>query len=337
MFAKILQSRLFYAITATLMLAAFVFWHVEPADPRPIGSIDDLADLKDRDDLNVLFILIDTLRADRLGSYGYARETSPTLDRLAASGIRFENHISQSSWTKSSMASLWTALYPSHTGVHRYSHALPEDAMLPAEVFSNFGFRTTGIWRNGWVAPNFGFSQGFDTYARPIPSGVSAKIRHEHPGATLAGSDVDATKAAIEFLRTVRADERWFLYLHFMDVHQYVSDIESARFGTTYSDLYDNAIHWTDRNIAYLLADLRDRKLLDKTIIVIASDHGEAFREHGDEGHARNLYGEVIETPLIISLPFKLKDPLVVQSPSANIDIWPTLFELLGFPGRGRR
>jgi arylsulfatase A-like enzyme len=328
-----LKSRLFHALLAISMVIAFLMWHAEPSDPRPVGSLDDLARLKDRDDINVLFILIDTLRADRLGSYGYERDTSPTLDRLAETGIRFKNHVSQCSWTKSSMASIWTGLYPSHTGVHRYSHAIPEEARMPAEVFRDAGFRTEGIWRNGWVAPNFGFSQGFDTYVRPISVGLAPKIRHAHPGATLSGSDVDATRAAIEFLRTVRENERWFLYLHFMDVHQYVSDLESARFGTDYSDLYDNAIHWTDRNIELLLDDLRSRELLDKTIIVVASDHGEAFREHESEGHARNLYGEVIDTPFIISLPFKLEAPLVVESPSGNVDVWPTIFELLDLPG----
>jgi len=330
---KIFQSRRLFASLAVLMVTAFVVLHLRPAQDRPIGSIEDLPKLRERDDLNVIFVLIDTLRADRLGVYDYGRDTSPTLDRLAREGIRFTRHVAQSSWTKSSMASLWTASNPAHTGVHRYMHALPEQATMPAEIFRESGFRTTGIWRNGWVAPNFGFGQGFDTYARPNPGPVSPQIYHEHPGATVPGSDIDATRAAIEFLRTVREGDRFLLYLHLMDVHQYTSDMESAIFGTTYSDLYDNAIHWTDRNLARLLEDLGARDLLRRTIIVIAADHGEAFREHQFEGHARNLYAEVIETPLIISLPFRLEEPLVVESPSANVDIWPTILDLLDLPG----
>jgi arylsulfatase A-like enzyme len=254
---------------------------------------------------------------------------------LAREGIRFDRHVSQSSWTKASMASLWTALNPSRTGVHRYMHAVPKEALMPAEIFRQAGFRTEGIWRNGWVAPNFGFGQGFETYARPMPGPLPAQIRHDHPGASLPGSDLDATRAALEFLRTVRKEDRFLLYVHLMDIHQYTSDMESAIFGTTYSDLYDNAIHWTDRNIARLLEDLRARGLRERTLVVIAADHGEAFKEHEFEGHARNLYGEVIETPWIISLPFRLEEPLVVDSPSANIDIWPTLLDLLGLPALG--
>lgn len=333
MFERLFGSRIVLAVLTALLVGAFMLWHLQPRDPRPVGTIEeDLAGLADRDDLNVVFVLIDTLRADHLGSYGYSRDTSPALDDIASRGIRFDRHIAQCTWTKSSMASLWTSNNPSKTGVHRYQHALPEEAVLPAEVFQEAGFRTAGIWRNGWVAPNFGFAQGFSTYARPVSGKISEEIRHRHPGATVPGSDIDATHAAVEFLRTVQPDERFFLYIHLMDVHQYMSDLDSAIFGTEYLDLYDNAIHWTDRNIAQLVEELRARDHLDRTILVIAADHGEAFREHGSEGHARNLYGETIETPFVISLPFRLSEPLVIESPSANIDLWPTIFDLLGLP-----
>ena len=86
-------------------------------DWRPKGKIAELASLRDRNDLNLVFVLVDTLRADRLGCYGYTRETSPVIDYLAKSGIRFAHHQSQSSWTKTSMASLWTALNPNRAGV----------------------------------------------------------------------------------------------------------------------------------------------------------------------------------------------------------------------------
>jgi arylsulfatase len=91
-----------------------------------------------------------------------------------------------------------------------------------------------------------------------------------------------------------------------MDVHQYAYNAGSAKFGTTLSDIYDNAIHWVDLNVGFLLTELESRELLDRTLIVIAADHGEAFFEHGFEGHARNLYREVTETPFIVSFPFRL-------------------------------
>jgi arylsulfatase A-like enzyme len=330
--ARLPESRWPYIVAAIAMIAGFFFSLIGPAgDPRPEGDADDIAALAERSDLNLLFILIDTLRADRLTSYGYARETSPNMDRLAASGVRFARNMAQSSWTKASMASLWTALYPARTGVLRYMHAMAPEARMPAEILGEAGFRTVALWRNGWVAPNFGFSQGFDAYTNPQPGPVPAELRRETPWGKIEGTDVDLVAGAEEFLRAM-GHERWFLYLHLMDVHQYVSDPESARFGTRYSDIYDNAVHWVDRLVGTLVASLERRGLREHTLIALASDHGEAFGEHGSEGHARNLYTEVTETPLILSFPFRLEPGIVVEAPTQNIDLWPTLFALLGLP-----
>jgi choline-sulfatase len=97
-------------------------------------------------------------------------------------------------------------------------------------------------------------------------------------------------------------------------------------------DSYDNAIHWTDRVLSALFKELADRDLLRRTLIVIGSDHGEAFREHGTEGHGRNLYREVSEVPLLISPPFNLDEPIVVEDMVRNVDIVPTLLDLAGLP-----
>jgi arylsulfatase A-like enzyme len=314
------------------MLLAAVASQVEVRlDARPAGAPTDLAKLHERADLNLLFVLIDTLRADRLSSYGYARETSPTIDALAATGIRFAQQMSQSSWTKCSMASLWTGLYPVRTGVTRSPQALPEDARMPAEILRDAGFRTFAIWRNGWVGPGFGFSQGFEVYLSPRPSPIPATVRREKPTIGMAGTDQDLVSSAIEFLRT-HGEERWFLYLHLMDVHQYVYDEETALFGTTYSDIYDNSIRWVDRVLARLIQEIDARGLREKTLIVVAADHGEAFGEHGREGHARDVYGEVTTTPFVLSLPFRLEPGIVVEAPTENVDVWPTLLDLLALP-----
>jgi arylsulfatase A-like enzyme len=330
---KFLGSPWPYLVGALLLVALYAggYFANRDADPRPIAGPQALATLAERDDLNVLFILIDTLRAHRLGAYGYERETSPHLDRLAANGIRFARQLSQSSWTKCSMASLWTGLYPVRSGVVRYGHALPEEALLPAEIFREAGYRTAALWRNGWVAPNFGFGQGFELYMRPKPLPVPASVRRENPSIRLEGSDGDIFYSAREFLRQ-HGNERWFLYLHMMDVHQFVYDEESALFGSGYSDVYDNSIRFVDRVIGYLLAELDERGLRDRTLVVVASDHGEAFGEHGREGHARDIYGEVTEVPFIVSPPFRLDPGIVVETPSANVDIWPTLLDLLDLP-----
>ena len=319
------------ALVAAGLLRLFLGAGSQPELPR--GTLDDLLALRSRSDLNVLFVLVDTLRADRLGAYGYERDTSPNLDRLAAGGIRFANQVSQSSWTKCSMASLWTALYPARTRVLRAYDVLPPEARMPAEIFQEAGFRTAGIWRNGWIAENFGFSQGFEIYLSPRSQRrQQARMqRVDSPNVALEGDDADIVDTALEFLRS-HGHERWFLYLHLMDVHQYAYSEDSALFGTGYSDSYDNAIRWVDSLLGVLFDELAQSGLRERTLIVFSADHGEAFGEHDEEGHARNVYGEVTQTPLILAPPFRLEPGIVVRARSENVDLWPTVLELVGLP-----
>ncbi len=326
----------FAAVAAVALLTAglvrLVIGASDP-DPRPRGTLEDLLALRERSDLNVLFILVDTLRADRLGVYGYERDTSPNLDALAATGVRFAKQVSQSSWTKCSMASLWTGLYPARTRVLRAPDVVSPEAVMPAEIFQEAGFRTAGIWRNGWIDPNFGFSQGFEIYLSPRSQRRQANRlqRLANPNITLDGDDRDILFSAFEFLRAHR-HERWFLYLHMMDVHQYLYSEDTALFGTSYSDSYDNSIRWVDSLLGRLFRGLEEFGLRENTLVVFSSDHGEAFGEHGGEGHARNVYGEVTQTPLILSFPFRLDPGIVVEARSENVDLWPTVLDILGLP-----
>jgi arylsulfatase A-like enzyme len=119
-----------------------------------------------------------------------------------------------------------------------------------------------------------------------------------------------------------------------MDAHQYLYEENFAEYGTAYKDAYDNAIKWTDYNVASLVSALDEEGLFEKTIIVIGSDHGEAFLEHSREGHAQDLYAEVVNVPLILSLPFRLDPGIVVEPLVRNIDLWPTVLDLLGLPAQ---
>lgn len=314
----------------------------DPWDRRPFGGVADVEALQQRDDVNVLFILVDTLRAERMSAYGYERDTTPYLSRLARHGVRFARHMSQSSWTKSSMASLWTGLYPARTGVTRYDDVIPAEAVMATEVFRDAGFTTVGLYRNGWVAPTFGFDQGFEIYQRPPPTPLPPQVRRENPTLKDGATDEDLTQATIEFLR-VNGQERWFLYLHLMDLHQYVYDAESAKFGSSYSDNYDNSILWTDGTLEILLENLEGFGLLDRTLVVLTADHGEAFQERGFEGHARRVYRETTEVPFLISFPFKLDPGVVIEGRTRNVDVFPTILDLVGLEppsdidGRSRR
>jgi hypothetical protein len=176
---RLLDQPWLYFAGAGLLLVVAVATQFEFSLPaRETGTPADLVGLRDRDDLNVVFIVIDTMRADHLSSYGYERATTPNMDTLAQYGIRFADVISQSTWTKASMASLWTGAYPANHEILRFNHVMPEEAVMPAEILKEAGLRTAGIWRNGWVAPNFGFSQARAPAHSPRGRGGS----RERPG-----------------------------------------------------------------------------------------------------------------------------------------------------------
>lgn len=336
---KSILSRRWPWITAALVVISVYFAYlstileVQIGDPdrRPVGTVEDIEGLSGRDDVNLLFILIDTLRADHLGAYGYHRDTSPTLDRLAQRGVRFDRQLAQSSWTKCSMASLWSGLYPQRTGVTRFEHTLSQEAYLPAEIMRDAGFQTVGLFRNGWVEGYFGFDQGFDVYMRPLGKPAPASVRRENPTITNHSTDTSVIPAVLEFAR-INGDKRWFLYLHLMDLHEYLYDEDSAKFGTSFADVYDNSILRENLVLKELFRKLNREGHLDNTLIAIASDHGEAFSERGYEGHARKVYRETTEVPFILSFPFRLEPGLVISRRTRNIDIWPTLLGLLGLP-----
>ncbi len=304
-------------------------------DQREEGVLEDLGTLAARDDVNLLYIVVDTLRSDRMSAYGYERETTPNLDYFARTGIRFDDHWAQSSWTKASMASLWMGLYPERTQILDHRDVVGPDVEMPAEVLGDAGFVTAGLWRNGWIAPNFGFGQGFEVYASPAAQQSPVEMRQPARAGRIDGTDIDLVFSAIEFLRA-NGDRRWFLYLHMMDVHQYITTPDNALFGSTYSDAYDNSIRWTDDQIGMIMEELHALDLARKTLVVLVSDHGEAFGEHGAEGHARDVFREVVRTPFLIIPPFKMTTGIQVPFLSENVDVWPTLYDILGVRGVDR-
>jgi arylsulfatase A-like enzyme len=330
---RILKQRWPWVTATALVIAALLATSLEVRweGPRPPGTVDDIMKLRERTDINVLFVMVDTLRADRLGSYGYERDTSPLFDSVAKNGVRFARHLAQSTWTKSSMASLWTGLYPLRTGVTHFDDILADEATLATEILQAAGFRTAGLWRNSWVEGAFGFAQGFDVYHKPAGTRVPESVYRENPTTRRGGTDNDSIPVAVEFLRS-HGDERWFLYLHMMDVHEFIYDEESALFGTAYSDVYDNAVLRVNHVLGPLFQHLIDSGEFDETLVVITSDHGESFLERGLEGHARYVYRETTEVPFIVGFPFSLQPGFTVDVRTQNVDIWPTLLDLLGLP-----
>lgn len=335
---SILSVRSMLVVLGLLAIGFFVYSSIQIDPPRankvfrPPGTVEDIKALAGRDDVNILFVLIDTLRANRMSAYGYERDTTPFMRGLAESSIRFDRQIAQSSWTKSSMASIWSSLNPLRVGITKFDHTLSHEPLLPAEILKEAGFMNVALYRNGWVHGYFGFDQGFDKYFRPMGNKNDRMAPSDRPNELGHGNDETMITEATEFFRIHGKSSRWFLYLHMMDLHEYVYDEESALFGTKTSDLYDNSIRRTDWMVSRLFESLDRFDLLDKTIVVILSDHGEAFGERGYEGHAREVLPETTETPWLVSLPFVLDRSVQVKTPTSNVDVWPTLLDLLGLP-----
>jgi len=283
---------------------------------------------------NVVVISIDTLRADHVGAYGYPRPTTPRLDRFASRAVVFERAISQSAWTRPAHASMFTGLYPVEHGivtVHPPRRLSPEIPTL-ATVLSQAGYRTAAFVGGGNLSAEFGFDSGFETYRSP-----GRRFSETVPGA-LAWIDKDTTRP-------------FFLFVHGLDAHRpYRADTAdrlalglSAEPGRNFAqachgrpdasvqpliDQYDAAIHRADRFLGLLLDALDSDRLRDRTLVIVISDHGEEFREHGGCFHIRSLHREVVEVPLMMRLPGvpPRRVPGVVP---ASVALAPTVLKLV--------
>jgi len=275
---------------------------------------------------NLVLLVIDTLRADWLEPYGLDQPVSPELERWASHGILFERALAQSSWTKTSMASLFTSLWPRSHGVDLPTDGLGEDALLLTEVLHDAGYATAAVQSNGWLEQSFGFQQGFEHYVFPrawsgLKLGFSSVWPHR-----------DRVLEEAERLLDNRDPERpLFLYLHFMDVHEYASPPEYRNFGNDEKGFYLAAIRWVDEALQHIRRMLDQRGLLEDSVLVVASDHGETFGENQVYGHATNVQSPVLRVPLVIKLPFDVPARRV-KAQVRNVDIAPTLLDLAGLP-----
>ncbi|MFN2425973.1 MAG: sulfatase-like hydrolase/transferase [Candidatus Binatia bacterium] len=263
---------------------------------------------------NVVLISFDTVRADHLGAYGYERPTSPNVDALASKSQVFDRAISQAPWTLPAHGSMLSGLYPSRLGVLRYpaTRSLPDKNPVLPEMFRAAGYKTAGFTGGGFVSDHYGFGRGFDVYQ-------SRGRRFEH--------NLDDT---IDWLDQNKR-EPFFLFVHGYDAHRpyYSKSADKTALGMSASvdadqgrfclsddrakpddarlekivRYYDASIHHGDRAIGVLLETLEQLKLMDNTIILLTSDHGEEFFEHGNCDHVRFLYEESVHVPYILYVP----------------------------------
>jgi arylsulfatase A-like enzyme len=305
-----------------------------------------------RDTWNILWIAVDDLNIKHLGCYGYDRDTSTNIDRLAKKGVRFEFCITQAPWTLPSFASMLSSLYPyqvvmsreylrhirAETAVarsrdpyrmpelnfHWYCSARP-GIKLFAEIMKAKGFQTLAWTNNQWLAPEIsGLDRGFDEYHYT-----------DMPDKYYLPADETLSKAA-DWIQG-KKDMRWFAFIHLMDPHIPYHDHPGIDLGQRPIDRYDAEIKFMDSEMGALFSRLGDFGIWDRTVIIINADHGEAVSKDGSKtlGHGGLVTMEVIRVPLIIHYP-GCPGRKVVKNPVRNLDIVPTLLELMEEnPGQG--
>ncbi|NNK48404.1 MAG: sulfatase [Gemmatimonadetes bacterium] len=300
---------------------------------------------------NIILISIDSLRADRLGVYGHARNTSPNIDRLASAGVVFDNAYSTTSWTLPSHVSMLSGLYPEVHGVRKGKQKVSKQVVLCSEVFERMGYRNMAVVSGPYLNRRFGFNQGFEDYD-------DRTIRFRSTPASHAGvTSPQQHERIVEVLDTL-GEDRFFLFLHYWDVHldyeppgrygtmfdpDYSGDIsgrgfldnEDIRDGMDPRDLehllalYDGEIAFTDHHIGLLMDELEQRGLFEQSLIVFTADHGDEFFEHGGKGHRRTLYNESLQVPLIVKFPGGSFAGHRVDSAASLVDIVPTVYDYM--------
>jgi arylsulfatase A-like enzyme len=294
---------------------------------------------------NLVLIVVDTLRQDHLPSYGYGRNTAPALSRLAAEGCQWDG-ISPTSWTKPAVASLVSGLHPLRHQTLDDDDRLPEGARTLAERLRSRGYRTLGITANDFVGGRYGFARGYDEYIsmRDIGRGRFAR-------ANTVNQDLMPKLASLE--------PPFFLYVHYLDPHApyeplsqreawalmgypprptvvSVLELEMENFMERpatllrdAADLYDGEVWRADKAIGELLDRLESLSLMDSTLTIVTSDHGEEFQEHGRIGHGQSLYEEVVKVPIVFHAPGVVA-PGQRRGAMSLLDILPTALSLLG-------
>ncbi len=305
---------------------------------------------------NVVLISIDTLRADHLSSYGYERETSPNLDRLASAGVLFEGAYAHAPKTAPSHMSLMTSVLPE---VHRVGNRVQGrrgarlSPGLPtlAELLHDAGYQTVAFTSGGNVGGGLGFRRGFERYEH---LSVDARESFGRAADWVAGSP---SQPFFLFVHTYQTHAPYLPPPGYYELYTdpgYAGRIPGrpgahrgrapgefmrlADFGDPsdvahLQDLYDGCIRYVDDRLGSLLDALEEAGASDDTIVIVASDHGEEFLEHAGSGHS-TLFDEVLRVPLIFRMPPALGDRpgLRVREPVGLVDVVPTILELLGLP-----
>ena len=281
------------------------------------GAYGTLASLSEQP--NILFVTVDALRPDHVGFWGYERPTTPEIDRFASDSVAFRDVIATSSKSIRSLPSVFTGFYPSQVefGPEFLYPSLSPSNRTVAELLSEAGYQTRAVVGTNYFERVGGFFQGFERYeeidrwrARPEPT----------------------VALAMNWLRELDTDGKpWFLWVDLMNTHApYLVGGPPSRFGSREIDAYDTEIALADRQVGRLVEAISRLESGSNTVVIIASDHGEAFGEHGDRYHASSVYQEQIHAVLFIRVPGV--EPHVVDGPVSLVDLAPTFLNLADIP-----
>jgi arylsulfatase A-like enzyme len=320
--------------------------------PRPVTA---------ENPVNVLVIMLDTVRVDRLSTYGYERPVSPHLDALAGEGVRFDRFFSSSSWTLPAHASLFTGLYPARHGATQENLELGREHVTLAERFAQAGYSTFAASSNSVVSEASGLARGYSEFVEAFRPAVYERF----------GGERHLNRAAFaEFLDERPRDHPFFAFLNFVEPHlpynppgpvrsrflregYAESDVERAvklRMKDHYllpaglppetlhilSDLYDAEIALLDGHLGSLIDDLRARQLLEGTLIVVLSDHGENLGDHGHLAHVFSIHNTLLHVPLVVRFPDGDLAGTVRADVAEIRDLYPTLLRYCGIPFEDR-
>ncbi len=308
----------------------------------------------------IVLVVIDTLRADHLGSYGYRRPVSPFLDSLAERGVVFSRAYAQSSTTQPSHASLFTSLYPLQHNVHRNGFRLDESYVTLAELLARQGFATAAFTSTDAHFDWGGLRQGFEHYDELAQDGSTKHDTKRKPDDKLYRPANETIDSAIRWLDAVSPDQRFFLWVHLFDPHgprdppaEYLQKLrpknvaerlaqieflktehrlDTSRNGALRRQilLYDGEIAFVDAELRRLYSELARRGLDNGALWVVTADHGEGLENHGWFGHSKQLYNAQLHVPLIFHFDGDLYAGRVVADQVVEqVDLAPTLLDLV--------
>jgi arylsulfatase A-like enzyme/Tfp pilus assembly protein PilF len=276
---------------------------------------------------NVLLVTLDTLRADRLGCYGYSEASTPNLDRLASEGVRFATAIAQVPLTLPSHTSLFTGTYPMTHGVRdNGGYTLGPELTTLAEIAKNEGYQTAAFVSAFVLDSKWGLDRGFDTYYDQFDLSRYERI-------SLASVERIAEETVEELIPWLESVEGapFFAWVHLFDPHAPYNAPEP--FGSNFRERpYDGEVAYVDAAVGRIRRFLADHRLDESTVVVVAGDHGEGLGEHGELAHGNFVYDSTLRVPLLMRFPDRRYAGLVVKEQVALMDLFPTLAEILGAP-----